>query len=220
MCRPGGLKSSQGGSVSTAQAHPNGITFSISFTGKRNVKRGISSLPSKGVDGVLIWLFKLLRVPPLTQMTVRVRSNAIELSYLEPRSSTTTRQGVPMTNSIAELEPRKEFDVLVTNFSRTDRTFLKHNAIGHSKRSPLALNIPSRATSEQYTRILPIPSNAVHDTPHTSSASPTKSQHTGTTSFASPPAWQDQVDLPHLHDKPVWTQILVLLPRMDWKRAP
>lgn len=170
-----------------------------------------SSLPSNGVDGAPTRFSKLVRVPSLAQMTFRVRSSAIGLSFLDSPPSIAIRHGVCMTKDIAELDPRKEFDMLVANFSRTRRALPKHTVIGYAKRSLLALITSSRATREQYARNLHIQSSTVPDTPHTLPASSTKPQNIGTTSSASPPAWQAQVDLTHVHDESVLTEILPML---------
>lgn len=69
-----------------------------------------NSLDGMGVSPLR--LTKLIRVPVLTQMTERVRCNAIGLSSLDPRSPIAAQYGTREMNGVAELDPREEVDLM------------------------------------------------------------------------------------------------------------
>lgn len=70
---------------------------------------------SDGTEALLIRLTKLVRVPAMSQLVVRARSDGIGLWYLKPKPSISAKHGVRMTNGVAALDSRKELNVLTGN---------------------------------------------------------------------------------------------------------
>lgn len=95
----------------------NGIPATARSTKSRSLRNRALSFLSDGVHVSVVRLTKLIRVPALTPMTVRVRCDATGLSFLDPRPSCAARQGVRMTSGGVELDTRKESDVIVANFT-------------------------------------------------------------------------------------------------------
>lgn len=118
---------------------PHGLSADISCNENRNVRNTAPPIPSNEVDLSPVRLTKQTRDSAVAQTTVQVRRGAIRLSFLDPRPSIEGRNGIRMTGGAAELDPRKEFDVTVANFSRMDRTLPRHTVIENAKQNPIAI---------------------------------------------------------------------------------
>lgn len=105
-------------------------------------------------------LTKVTGVPALTEMTVRVRCEAIDLSSSDPLFSVAARHGTRMTNDVAKIDPRKMFEVILENFTRLVRALPKNTVNGYAIRNSLAFIASSGATGSSYARILYIPTTA------------------------------------------------------------
>lgn len=97
-------------------------------------------------------------------------ANAIGLSYLDLRLSIVARHGIRMTGGIVELDPRKELDVIVTDFTPKDSFLPKNAVVGYAPRNPLATTIPSREIGEQYAQTLHIQTIVAQAAPAMSSS--------------------------------------------------
>lgn len=95
-----------------------------------------------------MWLTKLICVPILTQMTVRVQCDAICLLFLDPRPSIEAGHRIRMTNGAVELDLRKGFHVIVANIVRLDHTLPKNTVIAYAQQNLLALTTPSHVTGK------------------------------------------------------------------------
>lgn len=74
--------------------------------------------------------------------------------YLEPTSLDRGPTRNCMTSSVAEVETCRVFDFIVAGFTRPDPTVPNNIVVCYAKWNSLALITPSRATGEQYTRVL------------------------------------------------------------------
>lgn len=162
-------------------------------------------ISSDEVDVSSVRHTKLIFVLALTRMTARVRCDAIGLSSFDPRSSIAARHGIRMTNSVAELDAGKKFDVIGEIFTRLDGTLPKITVVSYAKRNFLAPITPSRATSKQYRRVLHTPATASPDAPLILPS--WLSGKDGAPGSATPPPWQDYLDLRHNPDTDLRAQL-------------
>lgn len=118
---------------------------------------------SDGMEISAIGLAKVIPIPVMAQMSVRARSDSIHLSYLDARPSIAAPHGVSLTSEVAELDPRKESDVVVADFTRADIMLPKSAVIEYAKWNCRAVTTASREISEQFARILYIQTSVAQD---------------------------------------------------------
>lgn len=59
-----------------------------------------------------------------------------------------------MTNEVAELDPRKEFDIIVANIKWKQRTLPRNTVTGYAKRNPLLILTITREVAEECSWVL------------------------------------------------------------------
>lgn len=101
----------------------------------------------------------------------------------------------------------------MTAFTPLHHTLPKITVIGYAKRNPLALIVPSRATGEQYEKILQIQTTANPDALLTPLSS--LSRNDDASGLATPPPRQDEFDLRHIPDANLLAQIFNMLHKYE-----
>lgn len=148
----------------------------------------------------------------MSQLAVPVTTLGSGLIFLDPKPSFQHRHGVRLTNGVAEVLPNQRFDVITANVSRKPRRLPRNTIVGYAKRCPIAILTPEREVAEEIGRVMNI--TTVPD----ESTAPTGNAANGTTSSKGPvpkPAetgdWEEAVDLSHIEDPDLRTEILTML---------
>lgn len=97
-----------------------------------------------------------------------------------------------MTTGSAELDPRREFDVIVTNFSKIDCMLPNSIPVECVKQDSSAVTTSSRETGKKYARTLHIPTSVAEAASYASSS--TISRDNGAPDSVTAPARQDHTD--------------------------
>ena len=178
-----------------APVHPsNSKTGSSRQKGKRHPK-----------DANTIRMVKGSTIPPQSQIALRVRCDGAGLSYLTPKMSLLFRHNVRLANGIAEIHPKREFEVVVANFGKKAVRLPKHTVLGYATRHPLAILTPSAEFAKPFASILnlsPLPNNDV-------SSTPSSGEEKSTTD------WKKEVDLSHIGDETLKSRIFKMLSKHE-----
>lgn len=142
-------------------------------------------------------------------MTERVHWDATGLSYLDPPHFIAARHDKLTMSGIAELDPRKEFDVVFADFTRMNRTFPKSIITEHAKREYFADTASSRKTGEHYAQTSHTATSAAHDAPAMFSC--TVSRKDRTSDSGAPLARQNRVHLTDISDESMRAQVFDML---------
>ena len=161
-------------------------------------------------DANTIRMVKGSTIPPQSQIALRVRSDGAGLSYLTPKMSLLFRHNVRLANGIAEIHPKREFEVVVANFGKKAVRLPKNTVLGYATRHPLAILTPSAEFAKPIATILNLSSlsnNDVSTTPSTEEEESAKDEVTKD--------WRQEVDLSHIDYEPLRCRILEMLTKHE-----
>ena len=142
-----------------------------------------------------IRLAKGVVLEPYTQKSVCVSTKASGLVFIEPRARVQQRYQVRVANSLAEVEKDRPFQILLSNFSATERRLPKGMVVASAATNPLALVSFGGEIGRRIASCLNIVTDDVPDQPSrknlvdSSLADATESDSVD---------WRSQVDLSHL----------------------
>lgn len=146
-----------GGSVSIARVVLNELRQSTETSTNVKHKSGPRAAKYGRTDAIVtlpVHLTNFIRVPAFSQLTLQVRSYPIGLSFMEAKRSIVARHGIWMTNEVAELDPRKEFDIIVANIKWKQRTLPRNTVTGYPNRNPLLILTITREVAEECSWVL------------------------------------------------------------------
>lgn len=137
-------------SVSVARTLPNRALPNTQSTESRTIWNGVSGMSWDRMSVPSLRLAKLIRIPEITHMTVRVRCNGMHLSYLDGRPPIAASHNLHMTTGIGELYSCKGSDLIFVKFTQKIPMLPRNTVMEYAKQSPLTVFAPFRETGERY----------------------------------------------------------------------
>ena len=105
-----------------------------------------------------------IKVPPLSETVVLVRSERSGLVFLESRPETHDSMGISLANGVTEVSPNRPFPVKVLNISHHPRVLQKNMVLGHVRPHPTQIISPLEdvlAVEDEQFRPIEVPDTKV-----------------------------------------------------------
>ena len=150
-------------------------------------------------------------IPPQSQISVHVKSQAAGLSYLSPKASLLFRHNVRVANGIAELTPGQNFEVIIANFGTKPVQLHKGMVVGYANRHPLAIISPEHDVAQKVLKLLNLQTLASNREQNGTATSNEGNTEDDETRQGEHNDWERTLDLAHIEDEGLQRKIKQVL---------